>query len=487
MMRLVKAGLMFGNLYEVSSPALVERYNRALEHLTGKTTALTEFHVDIVGASPEIAHELGDELYLNPHGANQMFILLSTDQKTAPLLNNQFSTSRSILQQYIEENEDQLFALTAREAVAGELMNSVFKLDEPADLLDINRIEITADTTQAHVAEAEELSGQIDRFMSDEDAWWDDVLISEMIELAKRTGNIQRNPVKLESKVYTQGNYFTSHFGGVYVFRDANVPTIIAREPIEDLDNTDIEQVLSFEDREGIANWLRDESLSQLIVQRPSEDSALIIRQKMDFIVVSTAGNEGHDLSGLSRQNMRTLERRYANQLPPEFTGLMEVWRWASLGGRVPRLGPAHPAFFYALRGSQNKDRDLVNMLLSDLSRLDFRQLFICHKSLFYETYQHWSEPKKDFVVRFLEQEYAMDKDGAREALFGAEPSMKEEPPTAAQPIPPQGGPTMSRIVDGELVTVDVESGTIRMAAKPYVSPWGPSPKSRGKKDRKRR
>jgi len=90
MMRLVKAGLMFGNLYEVSSPAMVERYNRALEHLIGKRTALTEFHIDIVGASPEIAHELDDELYLNPHGANQMFILLSTDQKTAPLLNSQF-------------------------------------------------------------------------------------------------------------------------------------------------------------------------------------------------------------------------------------------------------------------------------------------------------------------------------------------------------------------------------------------------------------
>ena len=476
MMRLVKAGLMFGNLYEVSSPALVERYNRALEHLIGKRTELTEFHIDIVGASPEIAHELGDELYLNPHGANQMFILLSTDQKTAPLLNNQFSTSRSILRRYIEENENQLFALTAREAVAGELMNSVFKLDEPADLLDINRIEITADTTQ------------IDRFMSDEDAWWDDVLIAEMIELAKRTGNIQRNPVKLDSKVYTQGNYFTSHFGGVYVFRDANVPTIIAREPIEGLDDTDIEQVLTFEDREGIANWLRDESLSQLIVQRPSQDSALIIRQKMDFIVVSTAGNEGHDLSGLSRQNMRTLERRYANQLPPEFTGLMEVWRWASLGGRVPRLGPVHPAFFYALRGSQHKDRDLVNMLLSDLSRLDFRQLFICHKSLFYETYQTWSEPKKAFVARFLEQEYAMDKDGAREALFGEEPRMMEDAPTsAAEPISAARNPTMTRIVDDQLVEVDIETGDIRQVTKPYISPWGLPPNSRGKKSRKRR
>ena len=490
MMRLVKAGLMFGNLYEVSSPALVERYNRALEHLIGKRTELTEFHIDIVGASPEIAHELDDELYLNPHGANQMFILLSTDQKTAPLLNSQFSTSRHILRHYIEENEDQLFALTAREAVAGELMNSVFKLDEPADLLDINRVEITADTTQAHVAEAEELSGQIDRFMADDDAWWDDVLIAEMIELAKRTGNIQRNPVKLESQVFQQGNYFSSHFGGVYVFRDANVPTIIAREDVPGLSDVDIDQVLTFSDPEGIANWLRDEDLSQLIVQRPSEGSALIIRQKMDFIVVSTAANEGHDLSTLSRQNMRSLERRYANQLPPEFTGLMEVWRWASLGGRVPKLGPVHPAFFYALRGSQHRDRDLVNMLLSDLSRLDFRQLFICHKSLFYEAYRDWTDEKKDFVVRFLEQEYAMDKAGAREALFGSEPNMSDDvpKPTHLQPDISASG-TMARIVDDELVVVDVETGRTKRASdtKPYISPWGPPKKRSRSKDRRRR
>jgi len=85
-----------------------------------------------------------------------------------------------------------------------------------------------------------------------------------------------------------------------------------------------------------------------------------------------------------------------------------------------------------ALRG------DLVNMLLTDLSRLDFRQLFICHKSLFYEAYKSWTDQKKDFVVRFLQQEYAMDKAGAREALFGTEPSMENVPRPAA--IPHLGG-----------------------------------------------
>ena len=185
MMRLVRRGLMFGNLFEVRSASLVERYNRALEHLTGKRTALEEFHVDISGFSPEIGDEFGDDLYLNPNGCNRQFILLSTDQKTAPLLNAQFSTSRSILRKWMEENEDQLFALTARDAVAGELVNSVFRVDSPNDLLAIRRIEVEADTTQSTVEDGIALRAKIDRFMGEEDAWWDDVLIADMIEIGK--------------------------------------------------------------------------------------------------------------------------------------------------------------------------------------------------------------------------------------------------------------------------------------------------------------
>jgi hypothetical protein len=64
MKRLIQRGLMFGNLFHVSSPALVERYNRALKHLTGKTTKLTDFHIDISGFAPEIGEELNDPLYL---------------------------------------------------------------------------------------------------------------------------------------------------------------------------------------------------------------------------------------------------------------------------------------------------------------------------------------------------------------------------------------------------------------------------------------
>ena len=66
-------------------------------------------------------------------------------------------------------------------------------------------------------------------------------------------------------------------------------------------------------------------------------------------------------------------------------------------------------------------------MLLAQLTPLDFRQLYICHKDAFYDAYRGWSDGKKDYVAKFLEDEYMVDKAGAREALFGPEPSMDDD------------------------------------------------------------
>jgi hypothetical protein len=47
-----------------------------------------------------------------------------------------------------------LFALTARDAVAGELQNSVYAVDTPAKLFDIRQVTVEADTIGGHVADA---------------------------------------------------------------------------------------------------------------------------------------------------------------------------------------------------------------------------------------------------------------------------------------------------------------------------------------------
>ncbi len=418
MKRLIRHGLMFGNLIEVSSPVMVARYNRALKHLTGRETTLTEFYIDMTGYSPEIGDEFGDDQYLNQNGCNRQFILLTADQKTAPVLNAKFSTTQRILRRFMEANSAQIFALTAQDAVGGELLNSVYDLPDAAALFDIRNITVEADTTQSHVANAEELAEMITEFKTSKDGWWDDVLIAKMIGLAKKTGDVTRHPVRLKSRRYVQENMWTSHFGGLFVFQNLDHPAIIAvgEKPTGRLP---IKHVFDLNDRNSIAKFLQLNDLVEPIVKVRGIDATGIIQQKMDFIVIDHATRNGDDLRGATRRDIRALARRHARDLPKEFDGLSAMLRWAEGGGKWPRITSDHPAYFYTVRAKNHENRDLVNMLLAELTRMDILQLFICHKERFYEEYATWSDAKKDFVVDFLVSEYQADKAGARDALFG--------------------------------------------------------------------
>ncbi|MGB8815581.1 MAG: DUF6638 family protein [Paracoccaceae bacterium] len=426
MKRLIEKGLMFGNLIEVSSPALIERYNRALKHLAGKETKLADFHIDISGYSPEIGDELGDDLYLNPNGCNRQFILLTTAQKDAPLLNIKFSTSRGILKQFIETNEAQLFALTARDAVAGELANSVYEVSTAAKLFDIRKVSIEADTIGGHVADAGKLAALIGRFRAEPDGWRDDVLIAEMIGLAKKTGDVTRVPIALPIMVFEQANFWTSHFGGVYVFRDVKFPGVISTLPRESLGDVPVSPAMDISQRNQIAEWLDRNRLVEPIVQARGMDAAAVLRQKMDFILVEAADALNLDLGAATRADLRKIAHRLGAQLPDAFLGLADLLRWVEGAGDWPRITSEHPAYFYTLRAAATKDRDLVNMLLAEMSPLDVRQMYIVHKELFYASYGRWSDRKRGYVADFLAREYAVDKQGARAALFGPEPGMDE-------------------------------------------------------------
>jgi hypothetical protein len=375
-----------------------------------------------------VGDELDDPLYLNENGCNRQFILLTTAQKTAPLLNASFSTSRGILRQFIEENEAQLFALTASDAVAGELLNSVFSISDPARLNDIRKIEIEADTTTGLVRDAEKLGRLSDRFLTEEDGWFDDVLIAEMITMAKTTGDVTRNPVRLKKMTFEQENFWTAHFGGTYLFRSTAMPTVITGEP-DRMESAGLGAVIAKGQVNKLARFLTDNALVEPIVKARGIDASAILRQKMDFIVVDAAQGAGMDLTGATRRDIRMLARRHADDLPEEYHALRRLVAWAEDGGEWPRITSDHPAYFYTLRASAHRDADLVNMLLAELAPKDVRQLFICHKDLFYRLYATWTDTKKSYVADFLATEYAVDKAGTRAALFGHEPAMEPPPP----------------------------------------------------------
>ena len=449
MKKLIEKGLMFGNLVPVESPALVDRYNRALQHLTGKQTKLKDFHIDISGFSPEIGDELDDNFYMNHAGLNRQFILLTTEQKKAPLLNASFSTSRGILRQFIVENEPQLFALTARDAVAGELVNSVYAVETPEKLFDIRTITVEADTTDGAVATAEKLGLLIDRFKTAPDAWFDDVLTAEMITLARKTGDLTRNPIALKAMSFAQDNFWTSLFGGIYIFRKVPVPAAITATTKAALGPLPISYVYDLTERTAIAQFLQSNDLVETIVAARGLDAAAILHQKMDFILADTAASMGENLSGATRRDLRSLGRKYANLLPAAWQGLAALARWAEDGGSWPQITSDHDAYFYTLRAKDRPDADLVNMLLAELSPLDIRQLFICHKEAFYRAYAGWPAEKQSYVADFLAGEYMVDKAGTRAALFGHEEPMAEPAPAPPGPWSAKSDQTQVRdIID---------------------------------------
>ena len=425
---LIRSGLMFGNLIHIDSPALIDRYNRALEHLTGKRTALSDFHIDISGFSPEVGDELGDPLYLNHLGCNRQFILLTTRQQGAPLLDATFSTSRGILKQFIAANEDQLFALTARDAVAGELVNSVFSVADPARLLDIRKIRVEADTTKGTLRDAAELGRLSDRFLQEEDAWFDDLLIAQMISVAERTGDIARNPVTLGHAEFDQPDFWTSHFGGLYVFRAAG--TVIGADVPAEMPA----RAIALSDRKALARFLDEQGLVEPIIRQKGAGAAAVLRQKMDFILVDMADGAGIPLEGTTRGDLRRIARAHADKLPPEYTDLSRMVAWAEEGAPWPRVTSADPAYFYTLRAAPGPAKALVNQLLSELCPKDFRQLFICHKPAFYRAFRGWSETRQAYAVEYLSREYMADKAGARAQLFGADDPLVREPEATEGP-----------------------------------------------------
>lgn len=351
------------------------------------------------------------------------------------MLNTKFSTSKAILQDFITENEAALFALTARDAVAGELVNIVYDVSIPARLFEYRRVTVEADTTGGTVKDAQKLAAMVDQFRDTEGGWYDDVLIADMISLAGKTGDVVRNPVMLKSMDFERRNFWTAHFGVVYVFQDVPNPAVIA--PRGGIGDMPVPFVFDSTQRNRIAQFFKLNGLTETILEARGIKPAAILRQKMDFILIDAVGQVETALTGHSRAEMRRLARRHADLLPPEFHTLGQLVNRVENGGAFPDIDSDDAVYFYTLRAADTPDAALVNMLLAQLAPKDIRQLFICHKDLFYGTYAAWPETKQAYVADFLEREYQVDKAGARDALFGHVPVLSAPPLPRKRKTPP--------------------------------------------------
>ena len=228
MQRLIDNALIESQLLEISEPHLIERYNRALEGFSLKPVALERFRIDMAGFSPEVAQALGDMAYLDPNGVNRRFIILTPEQIELPVVNTAFSNTEDLLYQFFEKNAKALFAITIKDVLFGEIEDSVFEVKEIEDLLSIEQVEFRVSTPSDLLGKTSELQLMIDRLLKEPDAWRDDAMLEKMAELARTTGDIRENALVPKEVMFRQKTFWTSHFGGVYIFIEDGQTTVIS-------------------------------------------------------------------------------------------------------------------------------------------------------------------------------------------------------------------------------------------------------------------
>src|SRR5689334_1804315 len=132
-----------GPLFSVKGH-LSERYALALKHIRGIDCPLTEFGVDRMGWSPQLAAMLGED-YLGGE-ALRYAIILSPDQADSPPLRRRFSYEAPLIEMVYLEAREALLDLVEREPVIVELDNGLTFCRNAVDVLGIQSALARVDT-----------------------------------------------------------------------------------------------------------------------------------------------------------------------------------------------------------------------------------------------------------------------------------------------------------------------------------------------------
>ncbi len=131
-----------------------------------------------------------------------------------------FSNTSQLVYEFFEKNARAIDALTIKDVIYGEIEDSVSKVEDIEDLISINQVEFRVLSAEDVLGKASELGRLVNRLKQEPDAWRDDKMLNRMVELAKVTGDIRENALVPDQVIFRHNAFWTSHFGGLYVFVD---------------------------------------------------------------------------------------------------------------------------------------------------------------------------------------------------------------------------------------------------------------------------
>lgn len=424
-MDLNESELIYGRLLTIDQPHLIDRYSRALRAFGLSPTKLKEFHIDRSGFSPEIAEELNDPSYLDPNGVNRRFIILTPAQVDLPVVHTQFSNTSQLMYEFFASNARAINALTIKDVLYGEIEDSVSVVNDIEDLLSINQVEFRVLSAENVMGQAAELRLLVDRLQSEPDAWRDDGLLTRMVELAKVTGDIRENSLVPDKVIFRHRAYWTSHFGGTYVFVDDNTTTVIADPSAPGFRRSRPWQVnyISIKDADEVFQFLISTSRVELPRASWIEQSGYLENRGEMLIrhLIQTIEPD-RDLRNVDQIWLQTWIHANAALINHEGTWpfLNAAKREIGQTGQLNLAETEPRRRFLVVRAlPRHPDAWLVNHLISDFVPWDFLSRYVFNKPGFDADYKSWSEPYREHVVDTLKSVYLKDKAALRKRLYG--------------------------------------------------------------------
>ena len=425
MKRLLEAELIYGRLMTVTEPHLISRYNKALKGFGLPETKLEEFDIDMTGFSPQVAAELGDRDYLDPNRVNRRFIILTPGQEQLPVVHTSFSNTAALMHEFFDANARAITAVTIKDALYGEIEDSVSTVDHIDDLLSINEVHFKVHSAEDVLGKAAELRELSDMLVSKPDAWRDDDMLNRMVELARVTGDIRQNRLVPDQLVFRHDAFWANHFGGVYVFHDERNITVICRADVPGFRKARPWQVsyIDIDDYETIYGFLARTRRLELPQGSWIRESGLL-EHRMEMSLLSLAGetDPAFDPARADRVWLQTWAHMNAKAVAEDgnYPFLAEMQRQiVSMGQiRMPDVAPRY-RFLLVRANPDHPDKWLVNQLISQMQPFDFVSRYVFDKQGFYDAYERWPDAFQEHVVKVLQDTYLTDKAAFRRRLYG--------------------------------------------------------------------
>ncbi|MFC1609099.1 DUF6638 family protein [Patescibacteria group bacterium] len=212
-------GLYGDGLILIDTLEMVTRYNQCLKDMGISETKLKSFSIDCMGWSPEIAEELGTAYYMSHGDANPMVIVLTPDQRNAPIYLPSHSFDWKMMRQWFDNHAPQISNITRYAGIWLDIDQEIAEYQDPKDLLMVDGITVRSRTPSGLITKARDQKELVRNILSEEDPAMVHQMALSLVDSANDIGDVRFKRVVIDDMQFSVACiFYTRAFGGTFVF-----------------------------------------------------------------------------------------------------------------------------------------------------------------------------------------------------------------------------------------------------------------------------